>query len=304
MSTNVHPIEGDDKPNTESLLLKLPGEIRNHIYDYAVEGDGPIILRHHDPTIYLQRKYISRWDLSPSYHCKECEHGESLRPFNWRAYYGLTQVCRQIRSEFLPLHRTRTRVHIYQTEFRKYLDMLLELSGGQVRNVAGNVVLRATDCARLRLPPLDLLPLIDMEKHAPRLSLSSILQKCTHSSFSDDQSFFKGLMDPLLDSSRFPLLSRYAQMNLSSVMMLYTGHDHKLCLCLKEDHEVPARWKPGDADDDVEEKLRTWMESVGLSTERKNERKTWESLNHFVPEEETWDRESYWLRAQRRRPRG
>ncbi|KAF3005728.1 hypothetical protein E8E13_006251 [Curvularia kusanoi] len=101
-----------------SLLLALPGELRNRIYEVAVEScqDAPAHLRH-----------ISRGPFPAN------------RPKDWcelsRAFLGLTQTCRQIRKEFLAIHQTRVKVCVDITGIERYCSDILS------HHELGNVVI-------------------------------------------------------------------------------------------------------------------------------------------------------------------
>jgi hypothetical protein len=93
---------------TECALLSLPGgilplfetqrfslmlfpELRNHIYSFAIEPE--------DATLCLSRTLATE--------------KTSLKSTSKRLFFSLTQVCGQVRSEFLPMYRLRNTVHIY-----------------------------------------------------------------------------------------------------------------------------------------------------------------------------------------------
>lgn len=94
---------------TTSRFLRLPGEIRNRIYEFVVEPDTWAencdhhnSYRDEDGEVVEQKCHHDR----PGYHAEE---GERITP---QFVPALAQVCRATRTEFLPLHRSTTNWHV------------------------------------------------------------------------------------------------------------------------------------------------------------------------------------------------
>ncbi|KAI4932544.1 hypothetical protein J4E85_002942 [Alternaria conjuncta] len=100
--------------NDKSLLLKLPGELRNRIYEFIMEdvkeykkgktskapkrrGGGPSTKFDNDAPIRL--KYTSVKSHKRFKTAKQWAAAHERRP-----YFGLTQACRMLREEFRPLY--------------------------------------------------------------------------------------------------------------------------------------------------------------------------------------------------------
>jgi hypothetical protein len=112
-------------------LLDLPPEIRNRIYERMSE-EVPIRMCRHDDPALVQRE------------------GEPA-PVARRQYYNLTQVCQQIREEFLP---------IYAKQVHYIIDLWSQKSNlAKVDSLKGQVSLDI-DAACFDMEPIDLLPLI------------------------------------------------------------------------------------------------------------------------------------------------
>lgn len=97
-------------------------EIRNRIYDFAEEKENvSLVLRKGadaaQPTL---------------------DEGGAPK----RQFFGLTQVSRQVRAEYLPLYRARTKIGINHVEVNKYIDEVLRVPGEQDKDLVSNVVLR------------------------------------------------------------------------------------------------------------------------------------------------------------------
>ncbi|KAI4696529.1 uncharacterized protein J4E88_000706 [Alternaria novae-zelandiae] len=99
--------------NDKSLLLKLPGELRNRIYEYIMEdvkenkkgtttkepkSRGELYITFdNDAPIHL--KYTS---IKSRKRCKSVKQWAAAH--ERRPYFGLTQACRMLREEFRPLY--------------------------------------------------------------------------------------------------------------------------------------------------------------------------------------------------------
>ncbi|KNG50880.1 hypothetical protein TW65_01858 [Stemphylium lycopersici] len=112
-------------------FLNLPPEVRNQIYDKMNE-DVPIrMVRHDDPALVLRE-------------------GESARTQR-RQFYNLTQVCHDIRDEFLP---------VYENKMHYIIDLWSQKTNlAKVEALKGQVSMDI-DAACFDMEPIDLLPLL------------------------------------------------------------------------------------------------------------------------------------------------
>ncbi|XPS72762.1 hypothetical protein M3J09_004922 [Ascochyta lentis] len=134
---------------TRIPLLDLPGEIRNRIYKFAVEKQ-PIFLSH------ITSKPLEELSKDRSEHCQQ--------------FFGLTQVCRQIRSEYLPLYRSRTKVtcRALPHNVYDYIDTFLKRSGVKDEDVVGDLII---DFKAGRLQSINIKPLLQLSKKAKHFSV-------------------------------------------------------------------------------------------------------------------------------------
>ncbi|KAF2820753.1 hypothetical protein CC86DRAFT_387205 [Ophiobolus disseminans] len=116
---------------TRTQLLDLPAEIRSSIYDRMIE-DAPIrMCRHDDPAL---------------------AHSEDEPVRNHkRQFYNLTQVCQQLRREFLPVYEAKTEYIVDLWTQKANLVELASLKGSVMMDI---------DAACFDMAPIDLLPLI------------------------------------------------------------------------------------------------------------------------------------------------
>ncbi|KAI4714682.1 hypothetical protein J4E89_000363 [Alternaria sp. Ai002NY15] len=116
--------------NDKSLLLKLPGELRNRIYEYIMEdvkehkkgttskapkrrgglyrtfdNDEPIYLRYTSIKPRKRYKTAKQWAVA----------------HDRRPYFGLTQTCRTLREEFRPLYVSEIGFSIDLGQIGQYL---------------------------------------------------------------------------------------------------------------------------------------------------------------------------------------
>ncbi|KAL1610578.1 hypothetical protein SLS60_002248 [Paraconiothyrium brasiliense] len=115
-------------------FLKLPAEVRNMVYDLASEES----VDDKDRDVYgppsLTKRYI---------HQTPAGSFSSSR----RVFLGLTQVCRQLRSEFRPLYIERNEVCVRADESADYIKLMWQLAAegaptrGLITRVAADVSL-------------------------------------------------------------------------------------------------------------------------------------------------------------------
>ncbi|KAI4666568.1 uncharacterized protein J4E79_002607 [Alternaria viburni] len=119
------------KKTAPLCFLDMPPEIRNRIYERMSE-EVPIRMCRHDDPALVQRE------------------GEAT-PTKRRQYYNLTQVCHQLREEFLP---------IYAEKAHYIIDLWSQKSNlVKIDSLKGHVSLDI-DAACFDMEPIDLLPLI------------------------------------------------------------------------------------------------------------------------------------------------
>ncbi|KAF2846180.1 hypothetical protein T440DRAFT_482735 [Plenodomus tracheiphilus IPT5] len=101
----------------QKSLPGLPEEIRNHIYLFAIED-------------FQQKFFLSLKRGGREHLCKDCakdvikEHPHSIK----RLYFGLTQSCRQIRTEYRALYLARTQVRIYSCDLDEYMKTFVDVN--------------------------------------------------------------------------------------------------------------------------------------------------------------------------------
>jgi hypothetical protein len=215
-------------------FLALPGEVRNKIYEYAAESISQ------PPTFSKHPKRRSA----------------SQRPL----FLGLTQVCRQIRTEYLPLYRSRT-IHIVGVdEATKYIDTFFwaETVDSALLNIPkyeGTFYVQIPDYFWAGYAdgepqydiPIDILPLLRFAIRAPRFDFhfmsveyypyTKVWHQCGQSVFTVMERFFSRSATSLL---------RYLSLRPQSIShILFSGteaYDYDwispLTLCLNE-REAP-----------------------------------------------------------------
>ncbi|KAI4910855.1 hypothetical protein J4E90_007111 [Alternaria incomplexa] len=100
-----------------SPLLKLPGELRNRIYNYAQEPRD----------VHLTRKPTQQHEQTNKTH---------------RQFFGLTQVCRQLRSEYLPMYMAQTKVHIQCVDSLLYINTFILPTGTDPKQARGDLTVQ------------------------------------------------------------------------------------------------------------------------------------------------------------------
>ncbi|KAI4942653.1 hypothetical protein J4E91_009822 [Alternaria rosae] len=119
------------KKTAPLCFLDMPPEIRNRIYERMSEEVPIRMCRHDDPA-------LARREGEP-------------KPTKRRQYYNLTQVCHQLREEFLP---------IYAEKAHYIIDLWSQKSNlVKIDSLKGQVSLDI-DAACFDMEPIDLLPLI------------------------------------------------------------------------------------------------------------------------------------------------
>ncbi|CAO2650155.1 Nn.00g014470.m01.CDS01 [Neocucurbitaria sp. VM-36] len=150
---------------TKSPLLCLPGEIRNLIYAFVAEEESQKIAYQWHPRSYVFLDKTKWLDIISKPRDDDWFHDCS------RQDWGLTQVCRSIRSEYLPIHKAHTTYEVRHTSIASYTKTVL-LSGGSVKekDATGRLIIdlngrrRDTgyDFVAPRRDRVDIVPLIQL----------------------------------------------------------------------------------------------------------------------------------------------
>ncbi|KAI8931001.1 hypothetical protein NX059_012012 [Plenodomus lindquistii] len=234
---------------SKSIFLSLPAELRNMIYDFAVEDDTKMIVLR-PPRRPRQLR------------CNDCLMHLPPPPTVLRSFYSLTQVCRQIRSEYNPLYRARTRVHVHIEDIHEYVRTLINMSNGKGDNLVGKLIMRGNSCvAPFMGSYFDLTPLINTAKAAPRLSISCDWTHCARIS-GGTQLLNSDTMDALLDSTVLPKLSRFLEESVSRVAVELDGGINLIHIYLKEGSDLPMS-------DNRFGIMDEWQDQVGLQVKER-----------------------------------
>ncbi|KAJ4351254.1 uncharacterized protein N0V89_006593 [Didymosphaeria variabile] len=145
-----HVISTVQTERGECPLLNLPGELRNRIYDHVLDENKFRVLR--KPKILKSKDHIFKTSLwsSPG--------------------LGLTQVCRSIRSEFLPSYRAVTLGNVVPQELYEYIDTFLREPGKKNEEVIGSVII---DFWANISSSLDIKPLLRLLRRATNLHVGT-----------------------------------------------------------------------------------------------------------------------------------
>lgn len=116
--------DSNTPPTTHNLCLQLTlcSEIRGRIFEMAIDDmtfEPPSTFlwpRRNHEGLLLPKRILTIWLYLTD------PHTRAIEPSWWRrlrrSYLGLTQTCRQLRKEFLPIHQS----HIYVTIVLRHLN--------------------------------------------------------------------------------------------------------------------------------------------------------------------------------------
>jgi hypothetical protein len=90
--------------------------------------------------------------------------------YEQQSAFGLTQACRQLRNEFLPIHRAKVKVDIFSQDMERYLEDFFP----NRRKANGTLILSISTSQ----PTLDMLPLMRLATTVPTLETLSFLEYC------------------------------------------------------------------------------------------------------------------------------
>ncbi|KAF2831100.1 hypothetical protein CC86DRAFT_134829 [Ophiobolus disseminans] len=131
-----------DGPSARCRLLELPSELRNRIYDFATEdfiGEGLNTTRCSDDCdCGCEEDFDKRGAAEPPYRwAPRTRPSHRPTPTTWWAdrpwqFYGLTQVCAQLRAEFKPLWIRALEVRLTLTTLPGFVETFLWMGAQHV----------------------------------------------------------------------------------------------------------------------------------------------------------------------------
>lgn len=108
----------------------MTAEIRNRIYDFAADDDLDLLKQRYDAaTGFARRTYAYIWFAGR-------QHGQ---------YASLTQVCRKLRTEYLPIYNAQTVFAVKLEELAAYVDIFVNSSGTAQEDFVGNLIVSGSD---------------------------------------------------------------------------------------------------------------------------------------------------------------
>ncbi|KAH6621884.1 hypothetical protein C7974DRAFT_212608 [Boeremia exigua] len=148
-------------PSTCSLL-GVPGEIRNKIYGFAME----------ESLDSLKDKYSAKLTEAEADKVSYYAHRNRLSfGYLWsaqrryRQYWRLTQVCRLIRSEFLPVYNARTQFSVRLDDLQSYIDTFVRQPGVADEDAVGQLAIVSEIYTRVYIDLSSLVTLVNTMKH-------------------------------------------------------------------------------------------------------------------------------------------
>ncbi|KAF2993455.1 hypothetical protein E8E13_002237 [Curvularia kusanoi] len=117
------------------LLYKL----RNRIYDIAISEEVGLEAEELPQLVHTQPSWITSFG--------RIEELEDLR----RKSYGLTQTCRQIREEFLPIYRSNVKVRINIQDLQHYVADVIQGPSVDPMQAYGNIGIDVTGRCEVNL---------------------------------------------------------------------------------------------------------------------------------------------------------
>ncbi|KAJ8116483.1 hypothetical protein OPT61_g2108 [Boeremia exigua] len=184
-------------------LLTIPGELRNRIYRALLTHKTS--LRNDDlPRLVPRRGSDNVSTRAATNDWTGCQ----------RNAYGLTQCCRQIRKELLPMYRTHTKIRIDIRNLQDYLFDIIHHKTSNSTQIHGNISIDLTKACRI-----DFRDVLLLRDSAPNLHL-----EFTHPEPDSD------MMSILLDAQRWPQFHSYVAEKTTKIMLLIDSDDY-IVLC-------------------------------------------------------------------------
>ncbi|KAF2647514.1 hypothetical protein K491DRAFT_685458 [Lophiostoma macrostomum CBS 122681] len=161
----------------ENKLLGIPGEIRNRIYEICTEDQI-----HVEMTPRLDLAYQSFVQVTDDASIVAAPTEEPQFD-DWhvqeRKYLGLTQVNRQIRCEFLPIHSQNVGVTLNESHYEDCIAIAYPSTDIEIsQSYRGTIVVGQPDSPNDFV--VDILPLMRLAERAPALKIYQRVYKYTY----------------------------------------------------------------------------------------------------------------------------
>jgi hypothetical protein len=213
-------------------LLIRSTELRNYIYKYAAEQSISVKLVHR-----------------PGHSTDNIDYAEQDRKL-----LGLTQTCRQIRAEFLPVYLEKTTIAFFYLQVDQYVSTFVDPQDGTYEDAVGSVLLLSVNAA---CPSVDILPLIKLIARAPRFTA-----RFTKNSGGDIS-----LYDALLNNHHSPQWDLYVSTSLSQVNIGIDEYDLPEITIVVKKESVEGWMRPEQRPKTIDEEgeaIRAWCTRSGL----------------------------------------
>jgi hypothetical protein len=208
------------EPNgtNKCYFTALPGELRNRIYDFTAE---------------IQRAtYFPKWLKGRSDETLSL-YGIVRKP---PIYLALTQVCRLLRAEFMPIYAQQIKVHVSHVDLEEYMVMGFPLlARGKDGKVQGSLYVGCTPTGSTSLwaaaygyppmpnethvePTIDLLPFLERCMDLPGLRVRT---GCHITAYDDAEDWVEpdNFVNGLLDVARRPGLRKWLEKEVHAIFL-------------------------------------------------------------------------------------
>lgn len=191
-----------------------------------------------------------------------------------RQYLGLTQVCRQIRSEFLPLYKAQTTVSLLPVDVHDYMNTWVAPSSIDDDKIIGHVIIDVFDEEPEQLRILDIKPLLKLLRRARHLRVETfdIMDWLSN----NERSIEDTLID-LYDIHNFNLFHEYMDGAMTAVEVRSSEEiGVELIFELRPEHweSWMGEWSMPDYDPnyripiELEENVVQWGRQCGMELDR------------------------------------
>jgi hypothetical protein len=218
-------------------LLIRSAELRNYVYKFAAEQSISVELLH-DPSHSTDNIDYAEQD------CK---------------LLGLTQTCRQIRAEFLPVYLEKTTVAFPYDQVDQYVSTFVDPQDGTYEDAVGKVIM-LRPIIRATRSFVDILPFIKLIARAPRFTAS--FAKMDSSSFD-----YIPLYNTLLNNHHNPQWDLYVSTSLSQVNIRIDEPVFRQVTIVVKKESVEGWMRPEQRPKGLTEQYlatRAWCIRVGL----------------------------------------